>query len=243
MLCAALPLSRMNNQAGVSLIGLMVGLLISMIGILAIFSSYKTLISSAVQSHSEVNYDGAIDSVLVRAQLEMQSAGYGLPAPAGAGAPAGAAHYLVAPTYVAWRTLWPNATGALATHCFKIEDSPFVVALNQAQARQVEYFAVDSTNAANNCTATSDLATVVWGNAAANLGVFTPGVVTDLVGKTTPLPPVFNFAETTVECSPYGVSAAPSAHPLITMTAPRSVEQTSGSAFPDAQISVCLSNI
>jgi len=64
-----------TRQLGVSLISLMVGLLLSMIGILAGLTLYKNIVQTTVQTRSDAVQDGQIASALLTLQLELQSAG------------------------------------------------------------------------------------------------------------------------------------------------------------------------
>lgn len=70
--------SRRKTQAGVSLIGLMIGLFISMLCILASLTLYKTLIHVSTEARVDTFHDGQLAAALLTTQLEIQSAGYGL---------------------------------------------------------------------------------------------------------------------------------------------------------------------
>lgn len=70
--------SRTFHQEGVSLVGLMVGLVISMITILAMLTVYKTTLRSASETGRGAATDGQRLSALFAAQTLLQEAGYGV---------------------------------------------------------------------------------------------------------------------------------------------------------------------
>lgn len=68
-----------GTQRGLTLISLMVGLLLAMISILAGMLLYKNIVQTTVQTRSDALQDGQIASSMLTLQLELQSAGYGIP--------------------------------------------------------------------------------------------------------------------------------------------------------------------
>lgn len=60
------------------MIGLLIGLLISMMSILASLTLYKNLLHVATESKIDTLYDGQLASALSVMQVELQSAGYGI---------------------------------------------------------------------------------------------------------------------------------------------------------------------
>lgn len=71
-------------QRGVSMVGLMIGLLISMIGILAVTNSHKSLIHASVEAKTDSIHDIYIATILTQVEMDIQGAGFGLE-PAGVG--------------------------------------------------------------------------------------------------------------------------------------------------------------
>lgn len=69
---------RLNQQRGISLISLMVGTVLSMLTIIAMLALYKNLVQVAVDATQDANHDGGLASALLTAQLELQSAGFGM---------------------------------------------------------------------------------------------------------------------------------------------------------------------
>lgn len=74
----AIAPSYSSRQKGLSLIGLLIGLLISVLCILASLTLYKSLIQVATESKLDSNHDGQLASAMLMIQLEVQSAGYGI---------------------------------------------------------------------------------------------------------------------------------------------------------------------
>lgn len=71
-------MKRFSSQHGLSLIGLLIGLLISVLCILASLGLYKNLIQVATESKLDSNHDGQLTAALLVIQMEVQSAGYGI---------------------------------------------------------------------------------------------------------------------------------------------------------------------
>lgn len=71
-----------RSQRGQTLIGMMVGLLISLLTIVAMVAIYKTSIGIAANASQTALRDGQVSAALLAAQIEMQQAGYGIDADA-----------------------------------------------------------------------------------------------------------------------------------------------------------------
>lgn len=67
-----------HDQAGMSLISLMIGILISMIGILAGFLLYQNMVKVTLQTRADATQDGQLASAMLSLQLQLQSAGFGI---------------------------------------------------------------------------------------------------------------------------------------------------------------------
>lgn len=65
-------------QQGLSLVGVMVGLMISIVAALAVLTLYRSLVARAVEGTQRANQDGYIASATLTAQMELQGAGYGI---------------------------------------------------------------------------------------------------------------------------------------------------------------------
>lgn len=71
-------MQRLNTQRGITLISLMIGTVFSMLTILAMLALYKNLIQVSVEAIQDANHDGGLASAMLTAQLELQSAGFGM---------------------------------------------------------------------------------------------------------------------------------------------------------------------
>lgn len=67
-----------RDQHGFNLISLMVGTTLSLIGIMAMLSLYKNLISNAAIATQDARQDGQVASARLTLQRELHSAGYGM---------------------------------------------------------------------------------------------------------------------------------------------------------------------
>lgn len=65
-------------QQGATLISLMIGLLLSVMSILAVLSLYKNLVTISINSSTDSSHDGQLAAAVLTAQLELQNAGYGI---------------------------------------------------------------------------------------------------------------------------------------------------------------------
>ncbi|MGH8054930.1 MAG: PilW family protein [Stenotrophomonas sp.] len=69
-----------RHQTGQSLISMMIGLVISLITISAMLVLYKTMIEVSANASRSALRDGQVSAALLAAQMDMQSAGFGVPA-------------------------------------------------------------------------------------------------------------------------------------------------------------------
>lgn len=214
-----------ESQKGVSLVSLMVGLLLSMIGILAGLALYKNIVHTTVQTRSDALQDGQIASALLTLQLELQSAGYGLAADPTkthiARSAAGDALY------------WRQNTGTLECKGFRIHTSA------DGLTRQLQLLKL----ATGTCNETATLTTLNW-TADNILAEFRQSAATglNLPTFTTALNPVAN-------CFPYGMGVR-GTHPMVTISAENAAitaakTQDSTATGPNAPFSYdfCLSNL
>ncbi len=68
-----------KQQRGQSLISMMVGLVISLITIAAMMTLYKTMVEVSSNASRSALRDGQVSAALLSAQMELQSAGFGVP--------------------------------------------------------------------------------------------------------------------------------------------------------------------
>lgn len=69
-----------HQQTGHSLISMMIGLVISLITISAMLVLYKTMIEVSANASRSALRDGQVSAALLAAQMDLQSAGFGVPA-------------------------------------------------------------------------------------------------------------------------------------------------------------------
>lgn len=69
---------RTRRQRGQTLVGLMVGMLLSLLGIAAMLSLYKTVVDVSTESVRGSQRNGQLAAALVGAQAEAQQAGWGI---------------------------------------------------------------------------------------------------------------------------------------------------------------------
>lgn len=69
-----------RHQTGQTLISMMIGLVISLITISAMLVLYKTMIEVSANASRSALRDGQVSAALLAAQMDMQSAGFGVPA-------------------------------------------------------------------------------------------------------------------------------------------------------------------
>ncbi|MFC4728238.1 hypothetical protein [Coralloluteibacterium thermophilus] len=65
-------------QSGIGLVGMMVGLLISLLAILSMLAVYRLMIDISVEAIGTSQRDGQLASALLAVQIELQQAGFGI---------------------------------------------------------------------------------------------------------------------------------------------------------------------
>ena len=68
----------MKYQSGTTLISLLIGLLIAMLCIIAVLSTYRTIVRTGVESRIASTHDTQLQTGLTTAQIFLQNAGFGL---------------------------------------------------------------------------------------------------------------------------------------------------------------------
>lgn len=67
-----------KHQAGMSLVGLMIGMLLSTLGLLAATNMYHSMVEVAIDTKIDAQHDGQLASAMLTVQLELQNAGFGI---------------------------------------------------------------------------------------------------------------------------------------------------------------------
>lgn len=212
------------RQKGVSLISLMVGLLLSMIGILAGLTLYKNIVQTTVQTRSDALQDGQIASAMLTLQLELQSAGYGIEKDPTkthiVRAAAGDAIY------------WRQRTGSLQCKGFRIHTSV------DGNRRQLQLLKL----ASGTCNETDALATLNWTEDKI-LAQFQKSEATGLNL------PQFTMQLINTSCFPFGMGVADT-HPMVAITAEnaaitaaKTLDATATGPNAPFRYDFCLSNL
>jgi Tfp pilus assembly protein PilW len=67
-----------RRQRGLSMVSLMVGLLLAILGAVSLMTLYRMIIGQTVQSRQRASQDGSFATATLSAQMELQNAGYGI---------------------------------------------------------------------------------------------------------------------------------------------------------------------
>lgn len=212
-------------QRGLSLVGLMVGLLLSMIGILAGMMLYQNMVRVSIESRTDAAQDGQLASAMLSLQLELQSAGYGI-----ASDEAGTHLQLVAgpPQTLYWRY---REAATFVCRGFRIED------IENNTRRQLQLLALPAAS----CNASGVLSSLPNWAVTSVLAEFRASVAAKAS-----LPAIAVNAGVQ-ECFPYGMGEAAD-HQLVTITADNAARRAAvdeGTAVPNAPIvyNFCLPNL
>ncbi|MDP1446086.1 hypothetical protein Q8G43_14195 [Acinetobacter schindleri] len=216
----------MKYQSGTMLISLLIGLLISMLCILALLSSYRTIVKTGVESRIAATHDTQLQAGLTTAQMFLQNAGFGLE---------GTNNLLTTTVQVGSKTisavLWRynNGTNIVCQGLADIESS------DNKKRRFVllEGFENDSSTL---CNGTSNLGSFKWKEQStlANLEDYSSDKSN---------PKQITFEQTTSACTPFGAGTLDdsSQHPLIIINAKTSTQKIE--ELETVQVPVCLLNI
>lgn len=222
---------------GVTLVGLMVGLVISMLVVVGMMTVFRTVVQATLQSRQTAAEDDRRVSALMRMALHLQDAGFGLQAPAygaqllvlsGASlAPASDGTYRLSGTRVepdvenaaSNAVLWAYDLSASGT----VQCAGFVYEAADNAAARLVYLAPA------NCSgvAPADLSTLAWTRQ------------TWLQGSKAEPVPSLHFALRTGECRPFGIGGGRGGLVLRVLSA-RSGDSSS-SAMP-VEAAQCLLN-
>lgn len=230
---AASKLSRRDKQSGISLIGLMVGLFISMMCILASLTLYKNLIHVAAESKVDTVFDGQMTTALMVAQMQIQTAGFGID-------DAGTDDIVVQTTPQAGSVdakselLWRYQEGA-TVKCVGLVDETVSVTENSESYifRRLMMQQVDS-----GCNTTTNLVDMTWTPSSVLARWNRIGTLKTYINGGNNL---FNYSLATVQCSPFG-AVAQDQHLQITITTPSSTTLNTSAGTAENSLLLCLPN-
>lgn len=213
----------MKYQLGATLISLLIGLLIAMLCIIAVLSSYRTIVKTGVESRVAATHDTQLQTGLTTAQIFLQNAGFGLEGLNNLLPEADIQIESQRTSALLWRYKADNNIVCQGLADIKSSDS---------KKRKFILLESDPTT----CNETLNLNEFTWKTQStlANLQDYS----TD---QSNPKQITFERASST--CAPFGAGSSEdtSAHPLITITAQTSTQKIAGLA--KVKVSVCLLNI
>lgn len=223
--------AHLSQQYGLSLIGLLIGLLISVLCILASLTLYKNLIHVATESKLDSSHDGQLASAMLVVQLEVQSAGYGID-------DANFDHIVVpaSPTGEI-RLLWRFSTDGGST----FECRGFLEEKNEEGGvfRELKLIKVSS-----GCNGTSPLSGFTWVDVSVLGRWRIVDNATGLGQYVTAQNTMFSFDLSSSKCNPYGASGnATETHGFLTVTAPGSAFLHGAADMTANVYEFCLPNI
>jgi Tfp pilus assembly protein PilW len=221
-----------------SLISLMIGMLISMIGVLAGFILYQNMVKVTLQTRTDAAQDGQLASAMLSLQLELQSAGFGIDSATNPGP-----HLVLVggpPQVLYWRYLEISATPAAAPVCkaFRVEDKE-VEGETRRQLQLLDPITPSS------CTLVAPLAGLAGGwEATTVLAEFRQSEKALDVKSL----PVISITSAPANCYPYGLGVAGTYH-MVTISvdgAARRAAIDAGEAAPSiapSVYSICIPNL
>lgn len=218
---------HIGKQRGTSLIGLMVGVVLAMIGILAGVNLYENMIRTSVQTRSDAALEGQIASSMLTLQLELQSAGFGIvkdPA---------VAHIAQTADSIYWRYAVDNVAQCRG---FRIVNSA------EGLRRELQLLKLKI-----GCNTTAVLTTFNWSDA----GVETTTIAEfhKSITAVSELPAINVAPITPQSCFPYGMGTK-AVHPMVTITADnvaiteaKRLDATAAGPTAPYRYDICLPNL
>ena len=209
-----------RSQSGVTLISLLIGLLISMLCMIGLLSTYRTVAKTGAESRIDATHDTQLQNGLTASQMMIQNAGFGLD---------GGTNLEVATISIGTATnvsalLWRYKEGGMVS-CQGLADIP------DASKRKLVTLTVGT-----GCNDTAALDTLTWTteNTLAHLTDYSSGGTN---------PQQITFAKTLSNCTPFGsaISENVVSHPLVTITAKTSTQNIAG--LDAIEVPVCILNI
>lgn len=173
---------RINSEKGASLISMMIGMLVSMMSILAVMSMHKTLIHVSVESKSDAVHDGLISSAMVQLQLALHNAGYGMETST-------AADVIATTVNSAPALLWRSYDGA-AYICEGVTEVSYTDGDSNTTGRHLVSMRINDAS----CTETANLQSLAWNSASRD-------TLAQFRNQSTP---IFDFDVVQDDCAPYG---------------------------------------
>ena len=197
----------------------MIGMLVSIVGILASLSLYKTLVAVATEAKVDALHDGQLATALLAIQLRVQNAGFGLET--------NSINVTINTDGDQKNLYWRYKIDGAVT-CEGLRRYPRTV--NNRQAFALDYIVATS----DTCSDANALNSMTW-ETASTLSVFLKNVTN-----------IVDFSLAQQSCSPYGMGEA-HAYYVLTLTGKTAANiegaLNQGSALNDTELKLCLPNI
>lgn len=209
----------MRFQSGTSLVGLMIGLLVSVVGILASLTLYKTLVGVVAEAKADALHDGQLATTLLAIQLKVQNAGFGLNNALD--------NILIVEVAGEKRLYWR----------YEVDDQiicegirRYTKTVNGNNRIAIDYLEASGAT----CTDALALSTMLWAPVS-TVSVFSQDITTTV-----------DFSIANQSCSPYGMDEAGD-YKVLTLTgkgaATLAGAQANNQTLEDTTLRLCLSNI
>ncbi len=218
-------------ESGMSLIGLLVGLLISMLCILASLTLYKNLVSVTTGAKVDALHDGQLSAALLMTQKEVMNAGFGIE-------DADASHVIVNRVAAVPGTsagsisvIWRYKEGGVFVCKRLLEDEQTINSLN--------YRVLTLTQATSGCTETAVLNNLSSWSTGSVIGQWP--VIGGLATYINTHETLFNIQTSHRQCAPFG-AVTPELHVSVQFSAPTSAQLNGVTGIPENVYDYCLSN-
>lgn len=220
-----------HAQAGVTLISLLVGLVIAMICIIAVLTTYRVVVKTGTESRIAANHDTQLQMGLTNAQMLLQNAGFGLD---------GTTHLVTSVNITAQvnsasqtisnAVLW-RFQGNNGVTCQGLAD------IKNADNTQRQLVLLSGiTTGSTLCDSTTNLTALTWQvqSSLANLRDYSSDQSN---------PAQITWQKTTAACTPYGAGKIDGSiqHTVISISSKTSTQQSAN--LSPVEVSVCLVNI
>ena len=217
------PTNCLKQQQGMSLIGLMVGMLLSVLSVLAAMTMYHNMVDVAIDTRHAAEHDAQLATAIQVIQLELQSAGFGI------AATSPGTHVLSIGSSIYWRFANLDATTGAPTY----------------QCRELKYHASGklTLNSLNNCNASAALDTRNWNTNNEVILLQFKATIADTDTAATMPNISFSVSPLPVACWPYGRAAAISSHQQVTITADNAASHATNNAGTQSAYNICLPNL
>lgn len=230
-----------ERQAGATLISLLVGMVVSMLAILASLSMFRNLVTSSVEARTDARQEGDLSLAVLRLDTELQAAGFNMGRTPGEG-----------------RNL-DFATGASADGsrqdvAWRFNDGTGFICRRATSSTSNGRYILDLSSApAASCTLAWDLAAKLaidtnWTFAERLVDLQLQNLTSQAAAFTRPLITFTSLAANDRACMPYGAmasGASAAVHPVLTLGVfdVSTVYSGSANAVPSRPHSLCLANI